>query len=142
MIYDIDLRTQPTIAWVMAHKRTILVHLNWVCIFLGFHSFGVYIHNDTLGALGRGSDQFSDSGIVLLPVLGRWWQAGVAEPSLAVMGNHVAGRIFGLGTADMLVHHVHAFTIHVTVLVLLKGCLVARSSQLVPDKARLGFRFP
>ena len=28
-------------------------HLNWVCIFLGFHSFGLYIHNDTMSALGR-----------------------------------------------------------------------------------------
>jgi hypothetical protein len=39
-------------------------------------------------------------------------------------------------------HHVHAFTIHVTVLILLKGVLYARSSRLIPDKANLGFRFP
>merc|ERR1712161_160384 len=36
----------------------------------------------------------------------------------------------------------HAFTIHVTVLILLKGVLYARSSELIPDKANLGFRFP
>ena len=36
----------------------------------------------------------------------------------------------------------HAFTIHVTVLILLKGVLYARSSRLIPDKANLGFRFP
>jgi photosystem I P700 chlorophyll a apoprotein A1 len=47
-----------------------------------------------------------------------------------------------LGTADFMVHHVHAFTIHVTVLILLKGTLFARSSRLIPDKANLGFRFP
>jgi photosystem I P700 chlorophyll a apoprotein A1 len=35
----------------------------------------------------------------------------------------------------------HAFTIHVTVLILLKG-VFARSSKLIPDKANLGFRFP
>jgi hypothetical protein len=29
----------------------------------------------------------------------------------------------------------HAFTIHVTVLILLKGVLYARSSRLIPDKA-------
>ena len=39
-------------------------------------------------------------------------------------------------------HHIHAFTIHVTVLILLKGVLFARSSRLIPDKANLGFRFP
>ena len=47
-----------------------------------------------------------------------------------------------LGTADFLVHHIHAFTIHVTVLILLKGVLFSRSSRLIPDKANLGFRFP
>ena len=44
----------------------------------------------------------------------------------------------GLGTADTIVHHVHAFTIHVTALILLKGLLFARGSRLVPDKASLG----
>lgn len=39
-------------------------------------------------------------------------------------------------------HHIHAFTIHVTVLILLKGVLFSRSSRLIPDKANLGFRFP
>lgn len=36
----------------------------------------------------------------------------------------------------------HAFTIHVTVLILLKGVLFARGSRLIPDKSVLGFRFP
>ena len=35
------------------------------------------------------------------------------------------------GTADLLVHHIHAFTIHVTALILVKGVLFARSSRLV-----------
>ena len=48
-----------------------------------------------------------------------------------------------VGTSDLLVHHIHAFTIHVTALILLRGILFARSSRLVPDnKAMLGFRFP
>ena len=47
-----------------------VVHLNWVSIFLGFHAFGMYIHNDTLLALGRQSDQFGDTGIPFRPVIG------------------------------------------------------------------------
>jgi len=40
----------------------------------------------------------------------------------------VAGKIsmmpMALGTADFMIHHIHAFQIHVTVLILLKGfCL-------------------
>ena len=126
----------------MNQKSAVIVHLNWVCIFLGFHSFGLYIHNDTVGALGRAYDQFSDQGIVLAPVFAQFIQAQLAEPAINVVGTRVAGRVFGLGTADTLVHHVHAFTIHVTALILLKGLLFARGSRLVPDKARLGFRFP
>jgi photosystem I P700 chlorophyll a apoprotein A1 len=48
----------------------------------------------------------------------------------------VAGKVammpIPLGTADFMVHHIHAFTIHVTVLILLKGVLFARSSRLIP----------
>ena len=32
---------------VVRHRDAIISHLNWVCIFLGFHSFGLYIHNDS-----------------------------------------------------------------------------------------------
>ncbi|KAI5560990.1 hypothetical protein BDE02_16G082800 [Populus trichocarpa] len=46
-----------------------------------------------------------------------------------------------LGTTDFLVRHIHAFTIHVTILILLKGVLFACSSYLIPDEANLGFRF-
>lgn len=41
-----------------------------------------------------------------------------------------------------MVHHIHAFTIHVTVLILLKGVLYATNSRLIADKFNLGFRFP
>ena len=103
---------------------------------------------------------FSDSAIQLKPVFAQWIQglhagaagstapnalAGVSEvfngSTIAVGGKDAAAAI-PLGTADFMVHHIHAFTIHVTVLILLKGVLYARSSRLVPDKANLGFRFP
>ena len=47
-----------------------------------------------------------------------------------------------LGTADLIVHHIHAFTIHVALLILSKGILYARNSRLVSDKSLLGFRYP
>ncbi|MBA0816386.1 hypothetical protein Gohar_001052, partial [Gossypium harknessii] len=61
---------------------------------------------------------------------------------LVVVGGKVALLPISLGTADFLVHHIHAFTIHVTVLIHLKGVLFARSSHLIPDKANLDFHFP
>ncbi|KAK8966843.1 Photosystem I P700 chlorophyll a apoprotein A1 [Platanthera guangdongensis] len=139
----------------------IISHLNWACIFLGFHSFGLYIHNDTMSALGRPQDMFSDTAIQLQPIFAQWVQnthalaPSVTAPGtttstsltwgggeLIAVGGKVALLPIPLGTADFLVHHIHAFTIHVTVLILPKGVLFARSSRLIPDKANLGFRFP
>ncbi|KAL1205135.1 Photosystem I chlorophyll a apoprotein A1 [Cardamine amara subsp. amara] len=59
---------------VLRHRDAIISHLNWVCIFLGFHSFGLYIHNDTMSALGRPQDMFSDTAIQLQPVFAQWIQ--------------------------------------------------------------------
>jgi photosystem I P700 chlorophyll a apoprotein A1 len=142
------------------HRDAVISHLNWVCIFLGFHSFGLYIHNDTISALGRPQDIFSDTAIQLQPVFAQWLQKThmIAPQRTApresfatsvtwggdfvAIGEKVAIIPISLGTADFIVHHIHAFTIHVTVLILLKGVLYARSSRLIPDKANLGFRFP
>jgi len=145
---------------MLRQRDALISHLNWVCIFLGFHSFGLYIHNDTMRALGRPQDMFSDTAIQLKPVFANWIQgihtaaAGTTAPYTTagvspifggenlVVGGKVAMAHMALGTADFMVHHIHAFTIHVTVLILLKGVLYARSSRLIPDKAELGFRFP
>ena len=145
---------------VLSHRDSIISHLNWVCIFLGLHSFGLYIHNDTMSALGRPQDMFSDTAIQLQPIFAQWIQnTHYLAPNLTALnadlattpawggeivavGGKVAMMPISLGTADFMVHHIHAFTIHVTVLILLKGVLFARSSRLIPDKANLGFRFP
>lgn len=145
---------------IIRHRDAIISHLNWVCIFLGFHSFGLYIHNDTMRALGRSQDMFSDTAIQLQPIFAQWVQnihslaAGNTSPnSLATasyafggdiisVGNKIAMMHISLGTADFMVHHIHAFTIHVTALILVKGFLFARNSRLIPDKSNLGFRFP
>ncbi|MBE9046862.1 photosystem I core protein PsaA [Pleurocapsales cyanobacterium LEGE 10410] len=145
---------------IIRHRDTITSHLVWVCQFLGFHSFAIYCHNDTMRAFGRPQDMFSDTGIQLQPILAQWIQnlhtlapgntaPAVIEPvsyafggGVVAVGGKVAMMPIPLGTADFLIHHIHAFTIHVTVLVLLKGVLYARSSRLIPDKGQLGFRFP
>ena len=145
---------------VIRHRDAIVSHLNWVCIFLGFHSFGLYIHNDTMRALGRSQDMFSDTAIRLEPIFAQWIQnihtlapGNTAPNTLATtsylfggdmisVGGKVAIMPMNLGTADFMVHHIHAFTIHVTALILIKGFLFSRNSRLIPDKSNLGFRFP
>ncbi|MDE5067845.1 MAG: photosystem I core protein PsaA, partial [Trichodesmium sp. St4_bin8_1] len=58
--YDPAKNVNNVLDRVIRHRDAIISHLNWVCIFLGFHSFGLYVHNDTLRALGRPQDMFSD----------------------------------------------------------------------------------
>ncbi len=141
-------------------RDAIISHLNWVCLFLGFHAFGFYVHNDTMQALGRPEDMFSDSAIQLQPIFAQWIQGlhSAAIANTAPLVNAGVSPIFGgdvisvggkvsmmpmtLGTADFMVHHIHAMTIHITILILLKGVLFARSSRLIPDKGKLGFGFP
>jgi photosystem I P700 chlorophyll a apoprotein A1 len=145
---------------VLRHRDSIIAHLNWVSIFLGTHSFGLYAHNDTMRALGRPLDTFSDGAIELYPIFARWIQSihtvapGTTAPNALATPSYIFGGAITalngkivtmpmyLGTADFLIHHIHAFQIHVATLILLKGALYARSSRLIPDKATLGFRFP
>ena len=34
-------------------KGHTLSHLSWICLYVGFHTLGVYIHNDTILAFGQ-----------------------------------------------------------------------------------------
>jgi len=158
--YDATLNYNNLLDRVIRHRDAIISHLNWVCIFLGFHSFGLYIHNDTMQALGRPQDMFSDKAISLQPIFAQWIQGlhtaapGTTAPNAlatasyifggdpVILGSKIALVPMKLGTADFMVHQIHAFTIHVTVLILFKGLLYARNSRLIPDKSNLGFRFP
>lgn len=47
-----------------AHKSAIISHLSWVCLWLGFHTLGLYAHNDAVLCLGQDSKQ-----VCLEPVL-------------------------------------------------------------------------
>jgi photosystem I P700 chlorophyll a apoprotein A1 len=146
---------------VLRHRDAIVSHLNWVCIFVGFHSFGLYIHNNTMSAPGCPQDMFSNTAIQLQPIFSQWIQnTHASTPGSTTLGattstnltwgggdlRTVASKVallpIPLGTTNFLVHHIHAFTIHVTILILLKCFLFSHSSYLIPDKVNLSFLFP
>ncbi|KAK6768989.1 hypothetical protein RDI58_033767 [Solanum bulbocastanum] len=118
--YDPTTRYNDLLDRVLRHRDAIISHLNWACIFLGFHSFGLYIHNDTMSALGRPQDMFSDTAIQLQPVFAQWIQNTHALAPGATAPGATASTSLTWGG----------------------GVLFARSSRLIPDKANLGFRFP
>ena len=45
------------------------------------------------------------------------------------------------GTTNLMVSHIHAFTFHTTLFVMIKGILYAKGSRLVLSKYELGLSF-
>jgi photosystem I P700 chlorophyll a apoprotein A1 len=129
---------------VLKHRDVILGHLLWVSIGLGFHSFSLYIHNDSFQGFGRPEDIFHDNSIQLKPVFALAIMKHTSHFDMQMMLGEKSFYFISqeLGTADLIVHHIHAFTIHVALLIFGKGILYARNSRLMSDKLEKGFRYP
>ena len=112
-------------------------------LFLGFHTLGLYVHNDTVVAFGQPEKQ-----ILIEPVFAQFIQAASgkalygfdvllssANSPATVAGNNVwlpgwaeainnnGNSLFlTIGPGDFLVHHAIALALHTTTLILSKGC--------------------
>lgn len=137
---------QHTSQTLFFQADVIIGHLITICILLGFHSFSLYIHNDTLQALGHPEDMFQDNSIQLKPVFATFLQQLLFSSDTFLFPSQTHQKVLRmtqeLGTADFLVHHIHTFTIHVSSLICLKAILYAQTSRLVPNKIELGFKYP
>ncbi|RZM75000.1 photosystem I core protein PsaB [Leptolyngbya iicbica] len=151
---------------VLQHKEAIISHLSWVSLFLGFHTLGLYVHNDVVVAFGTPEKQ-----ILVEPVFAQWVQAAsgkmiygfdtlLSNPdSIATTAWPNGGNVWlpgwldainsgsnslflAIGPGDFLVHHAIALGLHTTTLILVKGALDARGSKLMPDKKDFGYSFP
>jgi photosystem I P700 chlorophyll a apoprotein A1 len=142
-IYSINNIDNQDLKDLLKHRDVIVSHLIWITVALGLHSFGIYIHNDTLQALGRPEDTFSDNSIQIKPIFAILLNKILSKVyDIEVLDGRVTKNIIEMGTADFMIHHIHAFTVHVTILIIFKGILYGRSSRLVSDKHILGFRYP
>jgi photosystem I P700 chlorophyll a apoprotein A2 len=155
--YDPELNKGNVLARMLEHKEAIISHLSWASLFLGFHTLGLYIHNDTVVAFGQPEKQ-----ILFEPLFAEYIQAASGKavyqfnvllasstsPATAA-GNQVwlpgwleainnpkNDLFLKIGPGDFLVHHAIALGLHVTALILIKGALDARGSKLMPDKKR------
>lgn len=123
-------RSPSRSAWfvrlLLVNRSFVLSVLSALSLFLGFHTLGLFVHNDVMQALGTPEKQ-----IAIMPVFAQWLQAA-----------HGGALGSSLTAGDFLVHHAIALGLHVTSLVLLKSALNARGSKLMPDKAGFGYGFP
>ena len=161
--YDPELNKNNVLARMLEHKEAIISHLSWASLFLGFHTLGLYIHNDTVVAFGQPEKQ-----ILFEPLFAEYIQAASGKavyqfnvllasstsPATAAgnqvwlpgwleaINNSKNDLFLKIGPGDFLVHHAIALGLHVTALILIKGALDARGSKLMPDKKDFGYSFP
>ncbi|MDJ0616138.1 MAG: photosystem I core protein PsaB [Calothrix sp. MO_192.B10] len=160
--YDPEQNKNNVLARILDHKEAIISHLSWVTLFLGFHTLGLYVHNDVVVAFGTPEKQ-----ILIEPVFAQFIQAAHGKvlygmdvllsnanslpanagavwlPGWSEAINSGTNSLFlTIGPGDFLVHHAFALAIHTTALVLIKGALDARGSKLMPDKKDFGYAFP
>jgi photosystem I P700 chlorophyll a apoprotein A2 len=161
--YNPEQNKNNVLARMLEHKEAIISHLSWVSLFLGFHTLGLYVHNDVVVAFGSPEKQ-----ILIEPVFAQWIQAASGKAlygfnillsssdSIATRAgenlwlpgwlkgiNDTNNSLFlDIGPGDFLVHHAIALGLHTTTLILVKGALDARGSKLMPDKKDFGYSFP
>mmetsp|Transcript_97306 Transcript_97306/g.225575 ORF Transcript_97306/g.225575 Transcript_97306/m.225575 type:complete len:324 (-) Transcript_97306:709-1680(-) len=73
----IQSQSQDVISRILAHKAAIISHLSWVCLWLGFHTLGLYIHNDTVVAFGE-----PEKEILIEPVFAQIIQGSYILPAI------------------------------------------------------------
>ena len=121
---------------ISEHKGAIISHLSWICLWVGFHTLGVYIHNDTAFAFCE-----IDSQILIEPCE---FPEGLEDKSIAnlqLLAKSFDSFIMPLSPGDLLAHHAIALGLHLTFLILLKGSLDGPGSKLMPDKIHFGYGF-
>jgi len=161
--YDSEKNKDNVLGRILAHKEAIISHLSWVSLFLGFHTLGLYVHNDVVQAFAAPEKQ-----ILIEPVFAQWIQSAHGKgfyafnfllssnssiafsagdniwlPGWLSSVNDDFGSLFlKIGPGDFLVHHAIALGLHTTTLILVKGALDSRGSRLMPDKKDFGYSFP
>jgi photosystem I P700 chlorophyll a apoprotein A2 len=68
--FDPERNRGNVLARILKHKESLISHLSWVALFLGFHTLGLYVHNDVIQAFGTPERQ-----ILFEPIFAQWIQA-------------------------------------------------------------------
>ncbi|CAN1198643.1 Photosystem I P700 chlorophyll a apoprotein A2 [Linum perenne] len=161
--YNPQQNEDNVLARMLEHKEAIISHLSWASLFLGFHTLGLYVHNDVMLAFGTPEKQ-----ILIEPIFAQWIQSAHGKTSygfdvllsstnspafnagrsiwlpgwLNAINESSNSLFLTIGPGDFLVHHAIALGLHTTTLILVKGALDARGSKLMPDKKDFGYSFP
>jgi photosystem I P700 chlorophyll a apoprotein A2 len=133
------------ISSILANKSSFLSTLSYVSIYLGCHTLGVYIHNDTCMSFACPTYTLSLDPVLCVGVqdlLGKHLSnTSNMVTWLPTFNKSLSSFVFCVGPGDLYAHHAIAVGLHVTTLILLKGCLDARHSHHYPDKIQQHYAF-
>lgn len=141
---------QDLVARLLYHKGSILSHLSWSSLFLGFHTLGLYVHNDIVVAFGEPYKQLLVEPFIAQSLMNglsftakSYGYFGMSLVDLSYINSSFFLDLLGssLGPGDFLAYHAVALGLHVTSLILIKGSLDSKGSNLMPDKAQFKFGF-
>ncbi|KAL9991183.1 putative photosystem I [Helianthus debilis subsp. tardiflorus] len=148
--YNPEQNEDNVLARMLEHKEAIISHLSWASLFLGFHTLGLYVHNDVMLAFGTPEKQ-----ILIEPIFAQWIQSAHGKTSYGfdILLSSTSGPAFNAGRSIWLPGWLNAVNensnslfltigLHTTTLILVKGALDARGSKLMPDKKDFGYSFP
>ncbi|KAL9990085.1 Photosystem I P700 chlorophyll a apoprotein A2 [Helianthus debilis subsp. tardiflorus] len=139
--YNPEQNEDNVLARMLEHKEAIISHLSWASLFLGFHTLGLYVHNDVMLAFGTPEKQ-----ILIEPIFAQWIQSAHGKTSYGfdILLSSTSGPAFNagrsiwlpgwlnavnensnslfltIGPGDFLVHHAIALGLHTTTLILVK----------------------
>jgi len=139
--------SQDILTAVISTKGSIVSHLSWSSIWIGIHTLGCYIHNDTVVAVAEAQkqilfelayahsiQQFSGKSYIYHSAHSSTYGM-IGADKLAMSADMGWGaNLQSLGVGDMYTHHGIAVGMHVTFLVIFKGYLDASGTSLMPDK--------
>jgi photosystem I P700 chlorophyll a apoprotein A2 len=143
--YNPEQNKDNVLVRMLEQKEAIISHLSWVSLSLGFHTLGLYVHNDVMLAFGTPEKQ-----ILIKPIFSQWIQSahGKTLYGFDVLLSSTSGPTFDagkriwlpvwlnaindnnnslfltIGPGDFLVHHAIALGLHTTTLILVKGALM------------------
>jgi photosystem I P700 chlorophyll a apoprotein A2 len=133
------------ISSILSNKSSILSSLSYVSIYLGCHTLGVYVHNDTCMSFSCPTCTLS-----LDPTVSQLIQDSLGKhlsntsktfPMVGSLNKSLSSFILSIGPGDMYAHHSISVGLHVTTLIVLKGCLDARYTHHYPDKIHQHYSF-
>ena len=141
--HSCDMTISSTI--LLADKSSALSSITYMATYLGYHTLSIYIHNDT--CLSSSSHSLA---ISLEPVLSQLVQESGGKhlsntsstlQQVPSSNKSLSSSLSPLDSGDLLTHHSIAVGLHITTLILLKGCIDSKFTYLYPDKTQQHYAF-